>query len=156
MNVRLIEREPAHVVYLRHVGPYGEPISRFWQDVVYPWMVTNDLVGRPRYGVSHDDPSITTSRNLRYDACVEVPRDFHGVGNHHETTIPGGRYAVSSFKGTAREINDAWAALLRDWLPSSNMQLDARPFLEYYATDMSFDPATGVFESDLCVPVAKL
>lgn len=156
MNVKLIDRQPAHVAYLRHVGPYGEPISRFWQDVVYPWMVTNDLVGAPRYGVSHDDPSITTSAQCRYDACVEVPVGFKGSGTYHETTIPGGRYAVTRFRGTVAEIADVWAALLRDWLPESSLQLDARPFFEYYGPEMKFDPKTGVFECDLCIAVVPL
>ena len=156
MNVKLIDRRPAHVVYMRHVGPYGEPISRFWQDVVYPWMLTNQLVGHPRYGVSHDDPSITSAEKCRYDACVEVEDGWKGSGSYHETTIPGGRYAAMRFKGTASEINDAWRALLRNWLPESGMQLDARPFFEYYPTDASYDPKTGVFECDLCIPVAAL
>ena len=61
MNVKLMDRAPAHVAYLSHVGEFGEPVSRFWQERVFPWMVTNNLVGRPRYGVSHDDPAITAS-----------------------------------------------------------------------------------------------
>jgi AraC family transcriptional regulator len=47
-------------------------------------------------------------------------------------------------------------ALLRDWLPSSGMQLDARPLFEYYPTDATMDPETGVFECDICIPVTKL
>jgi AraC family transcriptional regulator len=156
MNVKLIDRQPVHVAYLRHVGPYGEPISRFWQDVVYPWMVTNNLVGAPRFGVSHDDPSIAKSEKCRYDACVEVPEGFKGTGTYHETTIPGGRYAVSPFRGTVGEVVDAWAALLREWLPESGLQLDARPFFEYYAPNMKFDPKTGVFECELCIAVVPL
>lgn len=129
--VRLIERAPAHVAYLRYVGPYGEPVSRFWQQQVYPWMVTNDLLGHVRYGISHDDPAIAHSDTLRYDACVEVPTTFSGSGAYHTTTIPGGRYAIAPFTGTVPDFPVAWQELFRDWLPESGMQLDSRPFFEH-------------------------
>lgn len=156
MNVKLIDRQPAAVAYLRHVGPYGNPISEFWQMTVYPWMVTNGLLGRPRFGISHDDPDIAASAKCRYDACVEVPPDFVGAGKHLSTTIPGGKYAAAQFAGTATEIVDAWACLLRDWLPASGMQLDSRPLFECYSAEGRFDPRTGAFDCDLCIPVAPL
>jgi AraC family transcriptional regulator len=156
MQTTLTERTPATVAYLRHVGPYGQPISEFWQHVVYPWMVANNLLDRPRYGISHDDPGITAPEKCRYDAAVEVPPNFVGTGAYQMTTIPGGTYAVGHFKGTVAEIGGAWDSLLRDWLPSSGLQLDGRPFFEYYSPEASYDPKTGVFECDISVPVARV
>jgi AraC family transcriptional regulator len=155
-NVKIVERQPATIAYFRHVGPYGQPISDFWQKTVYPWMVTNNLLGQPRVGISHDDPKITDPEKCRYDAGVEVPPDFVGSGKHLITTLPGGKYALTDYKGTAREIGDAWAALLRDWLPESGMQLDSRPFFEYYSRESTYDPRTGVFTCQLLIPVAAL
>ena len=117
MKATLIDRKPVHVAYMRHIGPYGAPISEFWQTVVAPWMGTNRLMGRPRYGISHDDPAIASADRSRYDAGVEVPADFSGAGEYHMTVIPGGRYASTPFKGTTSDIVDAWARLLREWLP---------------------------------------
>ena len=156
MKVKLVDRQPVTVAYLRHLGPYGEPISRFWQDTYYPWAVTNNLLEQPRYGISHDDPSITTPEQCRYDACAEVPPDFVASGNAFKTTIPGGKYAVLGFKGTGEQVGEAWAALLREWLPSSGLQLDARPCFEYYPKDAECDPQTGSFESEICIPVVPL
>lgn len=119
-------------------------------------MVTNNLLGHPRFGISHDDPDITAPDKCRYDAGVEVPPGFVGAGPHLNTTIPGGKYAVTRYTGTVGDIGGAWAALLRDWLPSSGMQLDSRPFFEYYPLDSTYDPQTGVFDCDLSVPVAAL
>ena len=31
MNVKLIDRQPATIAYLRYVGPYGQGISEFWR-----------------------------------------------------------------------------------------------------------------------------
>ncbi len=156
MNVKLVDRQPATVAYLRHLGPYGEPISQFWQKTVYPWLVTNDLLGQPRYGISHDDPSITAPEQCRYDGGAEVPPQFAPSGNAFKTIIPGGRYAVLSFKGAVPEVGEAWSALLRDWLPSSGLQLDARPCFEYYPKGSTYDPESGVFECEICIPVVPL
>jgi AraC family transcriptional regulator len=156
MNVKLIDRKPTTVAYLRHVGPYGPELSEFWEGTVLPWMQTNRLLGRPRYGISLDDPGITAPERLRYDAAIEVEPDFVGAGQHQKTSIPGGKYAAARFNGTGAELGDAWMALLRDWLPSSGLQLDARPLFEYYAPDMTMDHETGAFECDICIPVTKL
>ena len=155
-NVRLVDRQPTTIAYLRHVGQYGTPISDFWRETVAPWMMTNNLFGRARYGISHDEPGITEPEKLRYDAGVDVPADFSGTGPYMKTVVPGGRYAAGHFKGTDKEIGAAWQSMLRDWLPSSGMQLDARPFFEYYSTDATYDPATGVFECEICIPVTPL
>jgi AraC family transcriptional regulator len=156
MKVKVIERKPVKVTYLRHVGPYGQPLSVFWQQTVYPWMVANDQVGQPRYGVSLDDPTVTAADKCRYDAGVEVRGKITVPGNSQTTTIPGGQYAVTAFRGTVDQIGGVWDAMLREWLPGSGMQLDARPFLEYYPTDASFDSKTGIFTCDIQIPVAPL
>jgi AraC family transcriptional regulator len=61
-----------------------------------------------------------------------------------------------AFEGTGEEIGAAWDALLRDWLPQSGLQLDSRPFFEFYPGGGKYDPETGVFSCDICVPVAPL
>ena len=156
MKVEIIERKPTPIAYLRHVGPYGESLSVFWQTEVYPWMVAGGLLQQPRYGISHDDPKVTAPEQCRYDAGCEIPSNFTAMGKAHKTTIPGGRYAALDFKGIAAQFESAWDSLLRDWLPSSGMQLDSRPMFEYYPADSSYDPATGVLDCKLCVPVVPL
>lgn len=156
MKVTLLDRAPQRVAYLRYTGPYGEAVSRFWMQQVAPWMATHGLIGRSRYGISHDDPSITDPAQCRYDACVEVPDDYTPSGPALITTLPGGRYAVMPFKGTAAQIGPAWTRLLRDWLPASALQLDSRPCFEYYPDDAGYDASSGVFECRICIPVAPL
>ena len=113
-------------------------------------------LGKPRYGISHDDPDVTAPEKLRYDAAVEVGPDFVGAGSHHKTVLPGGRYAVGKFDGNDREVGEAWAWLIRDWLPDSGMQLDSRPFFEHYPVGSQYDEATGRFECEICIPVVPL
>src|SRR5579864_355684 len=68
----------------------------------------------------------------------------------------GGQYALTAFAGTVDQIAGVWDSMLREWLPKSGMQLDARPFLEYYPKDASFDPKTGIFTCDVAIPVTPL
>ncbi len=156
MNVKLVDREPVHVAYLRHTGEYGPAIGRFWMQTVAPWMGTNNLFGRERFGISLDDASVTKTGQLRYDACVASPEGEVLSGKPQHKLIPGGRYAALAFEGTSAEIGQAWDLLLRDWLPHSGLQLDSRPFFEYYPVDGKFDPTTGRFTCDICVPVSPL
>jgi AraC family transcriptional regulator len=156
MNVQLVDRPSATIAYLRHLGPYGLPLSEFWRTTVARWLESNGLLQAPRYGISHDDPSITAPEQCRYDAGAEVPAQFIPSGNAFKTIVPGGRYATLRFKGTVPEVGEAWTALLRDWLPGSGLQLDARPCFEYYPKGSSFDPESGVFECEICIPVMPL
>lgn len=156
MKVSLIDRQPVTVAYFRHLGPYGAAIAQFWQNTYYPWAASNNLLEQARYGISYDDPSITAPEQCRYDACVEVSPDFVVSGGALKTTIPGGKYAVLRYSGKSEGVLDSWTALLREWLPTSGLQLDARPCFEYYPTDAMCDPQTGAFECEICIPVVPL
>lgn len=155
MDVQLIDRQPVRIAYLRHVGPYGEPLARFWRDEVLPWIAREGLTGRPMYGIGHDDPNVTDPDRCRADAGVEVPGDYVATGAAAVTVIPGGRYAVTRFVGDVTTIHAAWEAMMRTWLPASGFRLDDRPLFEFYGPDMRQDPATGRFECDITIPVAS-
>jgi AraC family transcriptional regulator len=153
MDVTLIDRKPARVACHHYTGPYGEPVNQFWRKTVVPWMRENNLIGAARYGVSFDDPLVTPPEKCRYDACIEISEDFVGTGDYDAVTIPGGRYAVTSFEGTAAEIGARWATLLNNWLPGSGLQLDVGPYFEFYGPDSKYDAATGAFSCELCIPI---
>jgi AraC family transcriptional regulator len=156
MKVQLQDREPVRVAYLRHTGPYGEGISRFWMETVAPWMETNGLFGRARFGVALDDPHVTKPAQCRYDACVAVTGRETLTGNAKEKTIAGGKYAVLQYAGPIASIGDAWDHLLGRWLPKSGLQLDSRPMFEHYPVDGSYDQKSGRITCEICVPVQPL
>ena len=156
MSVKIIERQPKTIACLRHTGPYGEAVTRFWLQVFYPWVVAQGLLGKPRYGIGHDDADVTIPEQCRYDAGVEVPADFVVTGQAFKTVIPGGKYAVYRFTGTAAEVGAAWTDMLHGWLPGSGFRIDGQPCFELYSPDATYDPATGIFECDICIPVLPL
>ncbi len=156
LRVRVETRPTAHITYLRYQGPFGPDLGRFWREKVYPWLAANNLLGAPRYGISHDDPEVTASQKLRYDAGVEVGKDFVPSQNAQLGTVAGGLYACSRIFGTSEQIPALWDRLLREWLPASGYELDARPCFEYYPPDGEMDEKTGAFTCDLCMPIKKL
>lgn len=156
MEVKIATLPPTRVAYLRHLGPYGPSVSRFWQDKVLPWLLAQGLETRALYGIGHDDPGIAEPERCRYDACVEVAEDYVASGQAGIASLPGGRYAMAAYRGDGPGIARAWTEMLRDWLPASGMQCDARPCFEYYPEDRFYDPATGEFSCFICVPVRPL
>ena len=69
MKITLIDRHPVTVAYLRHLGPYGEPIARFWQETYVPWAVMNKLgEDHARYGIA-----TTTRASLRQRNADTTP-----------------------------------------------------------------------------------
>jgi AraC family transcriptional regulator len=153
-QVRVIERPPTRVAYLRHTGPYGDAVSRFWTATVVPWMLGERLMWRNRFGISHDDPGLTVPSKCRYDACVAIDDAYQPARPALAATIAGGHYAAMPFFGTPAQVADAWAWLREDWLRTSRMQLDLRPCFEHYPIDTQYIPATGAFSCELCLPVA--
>ena len=119
-------------------------------------MAASGLLNHARYGISLDDPSVTAPEHCRYDAGCEITTDFVVIDDAHKTLIPGGKYAALGFTGRVSEFEPARNSLLRDWLPSSALQLDGRPMFEYYPQGSNYDPAKGILDCQLCVPVVPL
>ena len=153
MKVMIETLPPARMAYLRHIGPYGQPVSQFWLQTVRPWLIANGLEQAPRYGVGLDDPCITASDKCRYDAGVAIPDDFVARNPAGIQTLPGGRYAITDFEGSVDDIAATYTELLRDWLPASGLQADDRPFYEYYPADARYDAEKGTFQCRICLAV---
>lgn len=153
MKIEIIERQPVEVAYLRYTGPLGEPLGKFWRGTVAPWLADHGLLDCPRYGVTLDNPMTTPADKIRYDACVELPPGLT-LSDAEQTRIPGGRYAVTHFKGTGAQIGAAWGAFTGAVLADpANRIATQRHALEHYPRGASFDAKTGVFSCELCLPL---
>jgi AraC family transcriptional regulator len=158
MSIETREIPSCRVAYMRHVGPYNETgrIAALW-DGFERWLRTRDLrqPGTLTIGIGHDSPRIAPADKLRYDACVVVDEDFKPDRFVNVAELPGGRYAVAQFEGTAADIGPAWEELFTDWLPSSGYQPEDRPCLELYQMTVT-QRAVGDLRAELCVPVRPL
>lgn len=153
MKILITERPPVKVAYQRYTGPFGEAVGKFWRATVAPWLADNGLLDCPRYGVALDNPMNTSPEKCRYDACVELPPGLD-VPDSEQTTIAGGRYAVTHFRGTGAEIGAAWDAFVAATLADAANRLDAqRPPYEHYPRGAIYDTKTGTFSCELCLPL---
>ena len=157
MPIEIRNIPPYRVAYMRHVGPYGEGgrISALWASFER-WIRTRDLVrpGLLTIGIGHDAPKIAPADKLRYDACVVVDPSFRPDRFVNIAELPGGKYAVAAFEGTATQISEAWEQLWAVWLPASGYQPEDRPSLEL-RQDFAMPPGSRL-RCELCLPVGPL
>jgi AraC family transcriptional regulator len=155
VRIEITERQPVKVACLRYTGPYGESLGRFWRNKMTPLLAEHGVLDCPRYGVTLDNPMSTPPERCRYDACVEIPPGMTLPGST-EATIPGGRYAVTCFKGTGADIGAAWGAFVDAAFGASGNRPDpSRNVIEHYPRGAWFDPKTRIFSCELCLPIGS-
>lgn len=155
MDIRIVELDPVRVAYLRHTGAYGPALNDFWRKVVQPWMAANGLEGRVTYGVAQDDPGTTPPDQCRYDACVEVAKDYVAAAPAALETIPGGWHASTRYSGPAAGIGAAWGEFYGKALGEMGLRDRPGACFERYGADFKEDPATGAFECELFIPIDR-
>lgn len=84
-------------------------------------------------------------------ALVEVT-DLNTIPDGMEVFIlPGGKYAVFNYKGTAEDAPETYNYIFREWLPASGYVLDNRPHFEILGEKYKYgDPDS---EEEIWIPV---
>jgi AraC family transcriptional regulator len=132
MNVKIQQLKPTVVAFMRHVGPYDQ-VGVTWDELLTVLGKEGWLGGPAQFiGICHDDPAVTLSNKVRYDACVTVDGNFRGQGGVSTQTIPGGDYAVMTHFGPYETLGESYAKLLGQWLPRSGRSLRTTPCFEIY------------------------
>ena len=144
MKIDVVGRPAVRVACMRYDGAAGEPLDRFWRATVMPWLADHGMVDCPRYGVRLERGG--------YDACVELPAGL-SLPDAAESTISGGTYAITHFKGPAASIGAAWDAFRLECL-ATHARDDSRPAFERYPRGAHRDARSGVFACELCLPVS--
>jgi AraC family transcriptional regulator len=135
MNVHIKNIEPMRVAFMRHVGPY-DSVGATWSKLL-PWLGKEGWIAGDSLfvGVCHDDPEVTPSAKIRYDACVTVNETFLPSGEIGVQTIAGGAYAVTTHFGPYHKLGDTYTRLFGHWLPRSGRELRSTPCFEIYLND---------------------
>lgn len=106
------------------------------------------------YGVItlvEDKNSMTHQDELRYIAGMEVD-EFAAVPDGMEKiTIPAGRYAVFTHKGSLKDLPQTVKFAYGYWLPRTGSKARNVPHLEVY--DERFRPDSPDSEFDILIPV---
>ncbi len=132
MEVRIEKMKPLHVAFVRHVGPYAQ-VGEAWERVCMQLGREGRLgAGAKFVGVCYDDPEVTAPEKIRYDACVTVDEDFAPHDDVGVQTLGGGEYVVTTHIGPYNKLNQTYAKLFGQWLPTSGRELRSEPSLEFY------------------------
>ncbi len=132
---KMEKTEDLNLLFIRKLGEYSESGSQAWINM-HAFIDENHLDRtKIRYfGITHDDPNVTTEDKLRYDACILAPKNVPPKGNVGRQVLRGGKYAVFTHSGSYDGIDQTYDRIFFKWLPDSKENLDeTRPcFAEYF------------------------
>ena len=157
-QIRIHELPEHHVVYLRHVGPYGQPsVVRDLVERLQRWASARDLMSPDSalLLVPHDSPAVTAQDKLRLSVCLTVPPGTRGEGPVGAMQVPGGKFAVARFEIEPGQIAQAWNSVMGEWLPESGYQPDERLCYEVVRVPPTAHPR-GLIVLEICVPIRPL
>jgi AraC family transcriptional regulator len=131
-EVRLVDRPPQRVAFLRHLGSYDQVGPTFGR--LMAWAGPRGVFGPQTQilGVCHDDPKLTPADKLRYDCCVTVPAHVQPEGDVGVMTLESGPHAVITHKGPYAQLGQAYDRLYGAWLPTSGQEPRHAPPFEVY------------------------
>ena len=111
--------------FIRKWGEYSESGPQAWE-IMHAFIAENCLdKAKLRYfGITHDDPHVTTEDKLRYDACILAPRNVQPKGVVGKQTLKGGRYAIFTHIGPYDKIDETYDRIFFKWLADSKETID--------------------------------
>jgi AraC family transcriptional regulator len=154
-NITVKEMPAMDLIYCRHVGPFDQIGGAY--EKLFKWAGPRGLLKFPEtktLTVYHDDPKVVDIEKLRQSACITVDDDAKPEGEFGKMHLPGGKFAVGSFKVKPHQFGEAWDAVCR-WLTDSGYQPSDGYSYEYYPEEHT-DENPPTFTVDICVPVKPL
>ncbi|MCP4633439.1 MAG: helix-turn-helix domain-containing protein, partial [candidate division Zixibacteria bacterium] len=152
MEARIEKFEPVTVAFVRHVGPYNECHAAWQKLCSNPDVLKMISKDSPTIGICYDDPDVTESGKIRYDACVKVGDDFNPGNGVEKQQVEGGDYAVLTHKGSYDGLHASYKWLYGEWLPGSGREAKSAPSLELYRNNPQTTSPEELI-TDICVPL---
>jgi len=132
-----------NLLFIRRCGSYMKTPHEAWQ-AMWSFIEANHLNTVRRFGISHDDPSVTSEDKLRYDACILAPTSVKEKGEVGRIILKGGKYAAFTHHGSYKKLSETFNRIFLVWLPQSHERFDETrsPFCEYLKTEfIQIDPS---------------
>lgn len=131
---KIIELEEKTAMYVRMTGDYsqndyGQAWQKLWQQVKEQQLFS---AGIEHIGISMDDPKVTESPKLRYDACLVVKKPAKANGEIGIRKIAGGKYACFLYQGPYTNFDQVYDTIFYKWLTESGLELRNEPCFEKY------------------------
>ena len=163
MDVQIKRFAPCLVAAVRHTGPYDESCAA-WEKLCGA-LAANGLLSEASvaYGVSYDNPDITSPQKCRMDACVCLPPHLTeasaavcALQQHEEIFLRyiGGtqEYAALLVKGSYALLHPAYRSLFGMWFPQSGREPFNDPGFEIYWNSPHTTPEEDLL-TEICIPL---
>lgn len=154
LEVRIEQTQDLEVIFLRTFGYNQASIGRAWRTIM-PYVAQKGIYGPNSkvIGAALDDPENVDPSKCEYHASVSsdlplVPEDDFSV-----RTLQGGKYAVFTLEGSYDQMEDAYAWILRKWLPESGYQLRDAEVYDHYLNSMVNTPENELL-TDIYLPIS--
>jgi len=124
-------------LFKRHTGVYsksGTPYEKnsLWHSILLQSdLKSKNVLDYELFGISHDDPSITKEKNIRYDACIAVKNDESK--DSLQQKLQEGSYIVAVHEGSFEALIQSYNYLIYSWLKKYNFIMDHKnpPFEQF-------------------------
>ncbi|MFN7119233.1 MAG: GyrI-like domain-containing protein [Saprospiraceae bacterium] len=149
---KIVQIAPVNVVYIRHTGSYDQ-VGKTWNQLLR-WALLHWQLSRQTstLGIVHDDPYITQTEQIRYDACLVVKKEFQPKGSIGFKQLAGGKYAVFRYKGAYDNFYTVYDYIYSVILLQKGWQLRNEPALEWYIQSPPFYKPDN-FLTDFYLPI---
>ncbi len=151
---KILEIPSKEVIYIRIVGPYGNPEyakvwERLWGQIKEQKLFTK---GIESFGIGHDDPKVTEADKIRYDACLVVHKPAQAQGDLGVKTIEGGKFAIFLYQGSYAYLGEAYDYIFGTWLLNSDHELRDAPCMEKYVSNPN-RTAPEKLKTEIYIPI---
>ena len=139
----LIESKPKiktikakRMIYAQGLGSYFESYKNAWP-LVCAYALEHHLFGpvNEYIGIGLDNPGITETENLRYNACITIgqePVPEDSTNQIKVMEVPEGNYAIFTHRGPYEELKNSYHYIYGQWLYESKVKLRNQHCLQRY------------------------
>jgi AraC family transcriptional regulator len=156
INIR--QSPPIHLAYFASRKGYATASVKAVWTRLFQWGKAHQLLTPETQlvAITFDDPDITPLHKCRYYACITVPESLTTDPAASFFDFPPHLCAVCRMVCEADQIQHAYRALYRHWLPDSGFILADLPPYEVYYDAPDVNPNSSKYVFDLCIPISLL
>jgi len=138
IEVRIEQRQPVRVAFVRNVGPYNTSGEAWGKLMKWGW---KKMMFKPpeTFGLGYDDPDVTPAEQCRYDACMVINEKTKVKPPVETKEFAGGTYVATLHEGAYDNISNTYAKLFARVasgpIDGKSWMLGDPPSLEKYLND---------------------
>lgn len=143
------------LLYHQSKGGYQlEKLDLVWQKILQLAHQHRLLTSNTTYyGISRDDPSITATHQLRYDACMSIEKNqTFPITIFNELQIIGGKYLSIVYRGSYDQIGLVYQQIFRELITKEYYQLRSAFIFEQYLNE-SRDTLPSNLLTEIFIPI---